>query len=354
MIARDEGSAAVELAILTPVILALLAALIFIADLAVARVRQRAAVRFAAWEMTAWDLSDEHERGHEARWRSAQRSAGAATTTTFGGEAGLVHGLLARGSLGEVKLAPLAVKSDQRLKRPPLQGGGFGGLLEPLGTLLQRMAGLQLPLLERFGFNVAHAGVVADIGMSVAGTALLPDLPRQVAPAPARLALAVDTWALHDGGDVPLPGTGTAFGRQVGRIALFGIAEELRGMRAGEALSWIPIELGAPVVSMAYGPPERDSSPVSCGGKDPLARTGRWENGPNVGTERDGMSPVRCFDTLPIDANGFGPGGGRAADPVWNALKRRGPWHMGCDRPGVSFPASCGKGGQAWAGVSSR
>lgn len=348
----EEGTAAVELAVLAPVVLLLFGAFVFLGDLAVARIHQRGAARLAAWEMTAHPLSDELDLRHAERWEKARAAAVARVQQRIGGAGKIAAGMLARGTLGRVELTPLALSGSERIERPSLPPG-HGALLEPLGSLLQRFAGLQSAALQRFGFNVAHAGTTVEVDLVLEGTGLLPDLPRQLTPTPARLALQVDTWALDDGADVPLPGSDTALGRQVRRIALLGLAEKLRSSRAGEALSWIPFQLGAPVVSMAYGPPARDRSPVGCGGNDALARTGRWENGPRVGTPRDGMSPVRCFDTLPIDANGFGPGGGRNADPMWTSLQRRGPWHMGCDRPGVSFPTACGRG-PAWAEASSR
>jgi len=347
---EERGTATVELAILAPLLVALLGMVIFVADLGVARIRQRAVVRLAAWEFTSHALSDERDLRHEARWLGAARQARSEVDRIFGG--GVSSGLLARGRVDAIRLEPLGLDGGDRIERPAVPGG-FGAVLTALGDLLQRAGALQRPLLRRWGLNVSHVGVVAEAGIEVAGTGLLPDLPRRIAPRPARLELQVDTWALDDGADVPLPGTGTDFGRQVGRIALFGLGEKLRSARAGAALDWIPFQLAAPVVSMSYGPPAGDRSPVSCGGDDPLARTGRWENGPRVGTKKDGMSPVRCFDTLPIDANGFGAGGGRKSDPTWRQLAARGPWQLGCDRPRASFPDGCGGGG-AWAGVSAR
>ncbi|WP_373047706.1 TadE/TadG family type IV pilus assembly protein [Vulgatibacter sp.] len=349
---RDEGgSAAVELAILTPVILALLGSLIFLADLGVARIRQRAVVRLVVWEATAHALSDEREQGHDARFEAARQGAEQVARERYRG--GVSRGMLAGASLGSVRVEKVALDARERIRRPAMPAG-FGSLLEPLGSLIQRVAGLQLPLLRRYGLSVDGVGLVVEAGVEVEGSGLLPGLPERLSLAPARLELQVDTWALDDGADVPLPGTGSALGRQVGRIALFGIGEKLTGPGAGDALSWVPISLSAPVVSMNYGPPAQDRSPVSCGGKDALARTGRWENGPRVGTGRDRVSPVRCFDTLPIDANGFGVGGGRSSDPVWRQLAARGPFEMGCDRPGAAFPDGCGNGGAAWTSASAR
>lgn len=345
---EEAGSAAVELALLAPLLVALLGMIVFLGDLGTARIRQRSVVRLAAWELTAHPLSDERRLQHATRWETARASSAAEVERLFGG--GVSTGLLAGGVVEDVQWEPLAVDGGGRLERPPIPAGA-GILLENLGSLLQKAGGLQLPLLEKWGFNVKHAGVQVEARVAVRGTALLPDLPSLVELRPARLALQIDPWALDDGADVPLPGEGTDFGRQVGRIALFGLGEKLRSGGAGAVLDWLPLNLAAPVVSMNYGPPEQDRSPVSCGGDDALARTGRWENGPRVGTRRDTLSPVRCFDTLPIDANGFGRGGGRKADPLWRQLRARGPWQMGCNRPGASWPAGCG--GQAWAGASS-
>ena len=347
-ICEERGTAAVELAILAPLLVMVLGMVIFVADLGVARIRQRSVVRLAAWEVTTHALSDEGGRAHGARWARAAAQARAEVERHFGG--GLSAGLLARGKVGDVTLEPVGIDGGDRIERPAVPGG-FGLVLRALGDLLQAAGALQRPLLARWGLNVEHVGVVAEAGLVVEGTGLLPGLPARIAPRPARLELQVDTWALDDGADVPLPGRGTDFAAQVGRIAHFGLGEKLRSSRAGPALDWIPFTIAAPVVSMNYGPPSADGSPVSCGGDDPLARTGRWENGPRVGTKGDGMSPVRCFDTLPIDANGFGAGGGRKSDPTWRQLKARGPWQLGCDRPRASFPDGCGGGGP-WAGAS--
>lgn len=343
----DAGTAAVELALLAPLIVALVGMVVFLGDLGVARIRQRAVVRVAAWEITGHALSDFATGRHGDRWAAALDEARATAARPF--EGWVSSGLLARARIDRIDASPLALEGGDRLPRPAAPAG-FGAVLEALGTLLRRAGGLQLPLLRRWGFNVEAIGVVAEAHVAVEGTGLLPDLPATIGLAPARLALEVDAWALDDGRDVPLPGEGTAFGGQVGRIALFGVGERLR--RAGGALDWIPISLAAPVVSMRYG--GGDESPVSCGGDDPLARSGRWENGPRHGTAPDRMSPTRCFDTLPIDANGFGTGGGRRADPLWRQLARRGPWQFGCDRPGVAFPDGCGTGGGRWASASSR
>ena len=344
----EDGSAAVELAILAPLLVSLLGMIVFVGDLATARIRQRSVGRLAAWEFTAHKLSDEGTTKHQAAWEAARASAAGEVDRTFG--AGVSSGMLARGQVEGVSWTPLQVEGSDEIERPTMPAGA-GRLLDVIGTLLRKAGGLQLPLLERWGFNVRHAGVQVEARVAVRGTALLPDLPGFVQLRPARLALQVDPWALDDGADVPLPGEGTEFGAQVGRIALFGLGEKLRSGAAGAVLDWLPLSLAAPVVSMNYGPPARDRSPVSCGGDDALARTGRWEKGPQVGTLSDTMSPVRCFDTLPIDANGFGPGGGKQGDPLWRQLQARGPWQMGCNRPGASWPAGCG--GQAWADGSS-
>jgi hypothetical protein len=129
---------------------------------------------------------------------------------------------------------------------------------------------------------------------------------------------------------------------QVDRIALLGLGRELLD-RAGSlrsVLEALPIGLRAQVVSQRYTSPEDDGSRRDCRGNS-LAATGKWRNGKNAGTAEDGMSPVKCFDTLPLQANKLGTG--YEDDPTYRQLAGRGGGYMGCDRPGAPYPEGCGK-----------
>lgn len=355
----DRGTSTVELALLAPVVALLLGALIWVGEVGVVRLRQRELVRFAAFEMGAHPLSDEWEARHRERWERAHRRAMAEVARHYGaaeerpggvegpGDLPLVGGMLASGRIRSLTLEPLALSSDRSI-RSPSPPGGFGAVIDRLGSALRAAGRLQREAWRRGGFSVDQIGVVAEARVAVENSGLLPWLPGTFELAPASLELQLDTWSLDDGADVPLPGRDTAFGRQVGRLALLGVGERLRSSRAAEALRWLPVQLEPAVVSMNYG--SADPSPVRCGGDDPLARSGRWENGEAWGTRRDDMSPVRCFDTLPIEANGFGAGGGREGDPLWRMLRSRGPHFMGCDRKGAKWPNECGTEERRWAG----
>lgn len=350
---REDGTSTVEIAILSPLFVALLLASIWAGDVSIARLKQRQALRYLTWEATAFAFSDEEAAEHEARFQEAKRSilaeGGARWRTLQGDESrsGPV-GLLAEARLGDIQWERTAFEPNRKLEGPT-GGKGLSSVVAIVSEFIGRFAGLQEPVLRHMGFNLDHTGVAVTVGADVSGRLIpLPGWLEPILPlSPLSSFLEVDTWALDDGSDVHLPGTDTPFGRQVGRIALLGIGEKLKAGKAGAVLDWFPIHLGAQVVSQNYLDPGDDSSRLPCHG-DPLADTGRWRNGKTVGTQEDSLSPVKCFDTLPMDANGFGPGGGLRSDPMYRALRTRGRWFMGCDRPTARFPEGCGPGGTKW------
>lgn len=349
----EAGTSTVELAILAPVFVLLLLGAIWAGDVSLARIRQPSVARYVAWEMTAFALSDEAGSDHAGRFAAARERILAEARERWADldvvGAGPV-GMLGEGKLGALTVDAAPIGSSGRLERPR-DGGDLASIASEAAALIGEFAGLQRPVLERFGFNLEHGAVRVSVEAEV-GTRLLP-LPHgwtgggSLRLSPETTLLEVDTWALDDGADVPLPGTGTAFGAGVERIALMGLGNRLRRGDAGPVLDWLPIRFGAQVVSQNYLDPARDRSRLRCAG-DALADSGRWRNGEEAGTREDEMSPVHCFDTLPMDANGFGPGGGLAGDPMYRLLRSRGNHFMGCDRPQATWPRDCGRGASEW------
>src|SRR5262249_30491144 len=156
--------------------------------------------------------------------------------------------------------------------------------------------------------------------------------------APATTLLGVDTWYLNDGRDVHLPGgtggKGSRLYRQVQRMHLFmGAFERLMGsgasaaLHGAERLSPVRFLTDAHVVSENYTLPGEDPSPMKCAAHaDAEARTGKWRSA--EGTPADGMSYRKCFDTLPLWANGLGKS--YRDDPGYRTLEARGNRYMGC------------------------
>lgn len=354
MMFDENGTSVVEVAILLPLFTALLLGSIWAGDVSVARLKQQQALRYLTWEATAFALSDEDGADHAGRFQQARgqvlAEAGRRWERLQGDEREVGPlGMLAEVRLGEVDWEPDAIAVGGKLKG--LEGGrGLSAVVATVSELIGKFAGLQDPVLRHAGFNLDHAAVRTSVAAEISSR-LLP-LPagwaeERLQLSPLSSLLEVDAWALDDGSDVPLPGMGTAFGKQVERIALLGVGEKLRSGKAGAVLDWFPVQFGAQVVSQNYRAPEDDSSKFTCFG-DALADTGRWRNGKEAGTPEDTISPTKCFDTLPMDANGFGPGGGLGSDPMYRLLRSRGNHFMGCDRPESRYPAGCGSGGGTW------
>lgn len=184
-----------------------------------------------------------------------------------------------------------------------------------------------MALLSRQGFD-REVGVATTVRVQVENllvptwsSAFLPRL-RTMELAPASSLLETETWALADGEDVGL-GSDHPFRDRVRRIAHLGIGAELesKSKTLASALSWLLPALDAEVVSQRYVDPAFDTSRPGCEG-NAWAATGKWRNGPKVGTQADGMSPAKCFDTLPMEASGLG--GGYQADPTYRIFRARG------------------------------
>lgn len=342
--AGQRGSAVTEMALLAPLFVALLLWGAYVADLGRARIKQLEAARFLTWELASHALSDPMSADHGARFRAARDRAVADTVRRYRtleghGPEARSQGLVTRASLGDVDVQAVGLDVTGQVETPSGAVGAFDEVVRMLGRA-------QRPVLDRFGLNLDHVGGRTELKAVVENRLLpkrlldgsffssrfFPDRFDRLELAPVRMRLEPDTWALSSGEDVNLGDRSSAFFHQVDRIALLGLGSELsrKAGPAGAVLDWFPIKLRAQVVSRGYGEHLTDRSLVSACSDDALARSGKWKNG--RGTAADGMSKVKCFDTLPIDADKIGRG--YRGDPSYRILESRGNAYMGCRQPG--------------------
>ena len=340
---RERGSAAVELALLLPVLVAVLFWAVYFTELSVLRIRQQEASRFLAWETTT-GLADIGTGRHEARFAEVTHRAIARTRARYANLEG--HDLssrpstwLARPRLGalEVRPVPLADPRAEEMGRVVLgraasQVRGDGARVPSLASLVRGLDGRLAGWLGSVGLATDAVGVATAVGLEVENRCMegddsvFPDVVRRLSFSPAVSHLESETWALEDGGDVGPGDRHHPFARQVNRLAFFGVGDRLdRALRNLGLRELVPFPT-AHVVSQRYGSPALDGSRLDCRG-EPLSATGKWRNGPAVGTREDGMSPAKCFDTLPMEASGLGAGYGE--DPVYRQLRARGEGHLG-------------------------
>lgn len=341
----QRGSSVTEMALVAPLFVILLLWGAYVADLGRARIKQQEATRFFTWELASHALSDPGNAHHAERFRAARERVVADTfrryrTLEGHGPEARSQGLVTRASLGDLDVQAVGLDVAGEVETPSGAVGAFDEVV--------RMSGrAQRPVLERFGLNLDRIGGRTELKAvlenrllpkrfldgSYFSSRFFPNRCDRLELAPMRMRLEPDTWAIASGEDVNLGDRSSAFYRQVDRIALLGLGSELsrKAGPAGAVLDWFPIKLQAQVVSRGYGEGLADRSMVSGCSDDSLARSGKWKNG--RGTAADGMSKVKCFDTLPIDADKIGRG--YRGDPSYRILESRANAYMGSREPGA-------------------
>lgn len=360
---EEDGSSVVELAIVSPIVVGALLWAVHLGDLGLVRMRQQEAARFLTWEMSAHRLHDPSRRG--GRFEEAARQAEAETRRRYANLRGHDTGTDGRLLTVDVRLGATGLEAVSfAAAPPPSEGSRQEKWLDdalassshsslpgtPLRVLLNQTSRGLRTLLRAQGFAVDEVGAEGSVTVGITTRLLprdsdwFPERLRSRELAPARIRLTTESWAIADGSDVDLPGTDHPFGMQVDRIALAGVGDQLgQRIRAfGWALDKIPIRLSAQVVSQRYTDPENDASRSRCG-DNPLASTGKWRNGRDKGTKEDTISPSKCFDTLPMEADKLGSG--YRGDPTYRMLEARGEAYMGCSRSQAAHPGICDEGG---------
>ena len=335
----QRGAAIVELALLAPLLVALLLFGELLAELAVVRVRLRGAARFAAWEVTSRPLFD--FQAGRARLAPALESAERDARARWGGLDPVDEKKSFRGLAAGAGPVALRLAEGGRLGRPR-----FDGVLEPDGggeaaRIAARAQRDPAGYLERWGF--AQGGWIAGRACAPIEWLRRPAaLSEGLAPF-AEVALVAGDWSLRDGADVVAEGgrsgvhrdgTRSALWRQVKRMRLLGeeggLAAALEGARAIGGVLPVPAPDfdGAFVVSQNVGPARGRGCDEVPGfpdhGRGSLA---------NLAGILDSEAPA-CFGTVP-----FRDTQEHRASLYAQAHAPRGGWFLGCRHPGADDPS---------------
>ncbi len=385
-LSRQDGGSVVEYALMAPLFVTMSLWAIYLLEIGTAKIKQQEVTRFAVWEFTAYPLSDWKDANHQAKFDAARTEILDETFDRYkdlaghnkGQESGF--GMVSRayigmgtggaGQNGNAAGNPTAgaiTLSPVPLDLPGQVTGGGGGMAAQVMELLSALGdALNTVLRLAFAFNTESAGARANVGIRIDNrlmprnflddswfqSAMLPDGFNPLLMPGVDMTLMVDHWYMNDGRDVHLPGgdggNGYLYWKQVQRMHLGGAIRERIMGPFGDVLTKIeqffPLRLPteAQLVSQNYRS-SGDLSAMSCpsGGSGPLTNSGKWVNHAGFGyqgnTETDDMSGVKCFDTLPIRANGMG----YASDPNHQTLSVRRDNYMGCDRSQRRYPDEC-------------
>ena len=376
----------VEYALMAPLFVTMALWAIYLMEVGDAKIKQQEVTRYVAWEFTARQLSDFDRGQHAARFDDAKADILAEAFDRYRDLQGENRGVDAQ--MGVISRSYLGLSSgggggDGNRTSTPTEGAirisparldvsgsprdGAGGLAGAVMELLQALGdALDTVLKEAFGFNTDFAAVTAEVTVRIDNRLMprtfldrgwfeSPMFPAGLNPlvlAPEPMTLQVDSWYMHDGRDVMLPGgdggRGYLYWKQVQRMHLLNhvLRDRIAG-RLGGVMDWIeqyfPIRLPteAQLVSQNYRT-AGDVSGMRCpSGGAGLSSSGKWVNHAGYGyeseTPEDDMSGVRCFDTLPIRAAGWG----YEQDPNFLTLRSRGDNYMGCNGAQRAYPSEC-------------
>lgn len=345
---EQRGSAIVEMAILLPLFVMLLLWAVYFTEFSVLRIRQQEASRFLTWESSAHALADLDSGRHAPRVEAMRRQVIARTEARYRNLEG--HNTSARPSSWlarprllsvDLQMVRLGDATTDALGHQVLaeaeRSVGADARLPVFSTLLRGLEGSLGGTLRSMGLP-QEVGVDTRVRLEIGNdflvgdAAVFPPRLRRVELEDAGSRLESETWALGDGSDVGLADRHHPFTRQVARMAYFGIAEKLD--RAFRDAPFVRDFLPSPsvrVVSQRYVSPSDDATRLGCKG-EALSATGKWRNGPRAKTPEDRMSPAKCFDTLPMEANGLGAG--YEGDPSYRQLRARVEGYMGCGSEG--------------------
>jgi hypothetical protein len=342
-----RGSAVLELAIVLPLAVAILLYSLFFTELIRAKLRLLQATRFAAWELTAYPLSDFGRADHHRAFENASEKTLSETKERFAA----VNS--ARDGAGAL-VAGLDV--DLRLRRSPPSGSDL-----PLGdrrgggawaaSIFGALSGGLGAVLRSWKFN--DAGLVsAETSMRLRNR-LLPRISAgslSNLPLKSRLTLMADAWTLHDGGDAMMRGRRAGWHRsgshpsglylQVSRMTFLGLRERLErvpivGSMPGFLRGLAPAPTGTFVVSHNYGPNPGGQLNRGCNHLPgyPRSAIGGLNNLSRF-SQLDEPRP-ECFDTAPFRDQT------RYQDSLYlRMFGGRGSWFMGCKNFGADDPST--------------
>lgn len=347
-----RGQAALELALVLPLMAAMVWAGSYFAELARVKLKVQEASRYVAWEMTRHGLGD-YQSAPEARFQSARAQVLREAVARYSDLDSVATSPRRSGALA---VGPLDVTLTHR-PAPPMDAAVALGAGPRPGTtfdpaIIRAAQGPVGRVLERWGFDL-KGEVQAEV--SVAITSELPGWsePRRLR---SRHTLLASDWHLRDGADARMTldrsrggpragvrhdGTQHLLHRQVARMTFLGLAPSAReGHGLDEVASRFGFDLPDPfgtfVVSHNYGLTPEDRSLRACS-------TGA--RGDRKHPAQDGLNNIekyaliddphrRCFDTTPFrDRQSY-------ADSQYVAIFRaRGPYFMGCQAAMADDPS---------------
>lgn len=360
-----RGSALVELAIVLPLLVAVLLYSLFFTELIGAKLRLLEASRFAAWELTAHPLSDFGRGAHDRAFELASRKTLSETRERF------------------ARIGPATDRADGSFvasfedfdlrlhQSPPSRadsevgervGGGvwgasvLGALSGGLGAVLRTWkfndegrvsVETSMRLTNRF---LPSSYLDRSRGAGFFNVNLFGGRSLSTVPLKSRLTLIADSWTLSDGGDAMMRVRRAGWHRsgshpsglylQVSRMTFLGLRNRLEhapalGSIAGFLRGLAPDPTGTFVVSHNYGPdPGGDWArrcnnlpgypPGAIGGLNNLSRF----------SQLDDPRPD-CFDSAPFRDQS------RYEDSLYlRIFNARGSWFMGCKNPGADDPSA--------------
>jgi hypothetical protein len=336
---NQRGAAIVEMALLAPILVALLVFSELLTELVIVRVRLRGAARFAAWEIPSHPLFDFRAGGSTLApaLAAAERDA----LERYGGLDPVDMRGSFRGLAAGVGAVEIQVREEGRLRRPH-----FDGALDPDGggeaaRIAARVERAPAAYLERWGFGQG-GWMVARASAPIQWLRRPAALAEGLAPV-AEVALVAGDWSLRDGADVVAArgrsgvhrdGTRSALWRQVKRMRLLG---EPGGLAAALAVAreiggLLPVPPpdfdGAFVVDQNVGPARGRGCDEAPGypshGRGSLA---------NLADILDSEAPA-CFGTVPFrDTQEY-------RDSLYaRAHAPRGGYFLGCRNPEADDPS---------------
>jgi hypothetical protein len=362
--APSRGNSLLEFALVTPILIALILYSLFFAEIIRAKLKLQEVVRYAAWEVASYPLSDyskgnpgksfEHASGQavrDAEARYAELDSLASRAGDFVGRFEDLH----------LEIAQTEVPWIDTNALPSFRSAGGAWSQSIFGAL----ASSPSKVLKDWGFNT-HGKL--RIEASVALNNLL--LPRRFfdragrgffhvdffggrnltrIPLRTGLTLIADGWALSDGADSVMKGSRagqrregnqtSGLYRQVRRMGFLGIRDRLEHVPAVSSVlgllhSVAPNPLGTYVVSHNYAPDSQvaDSRDCDAPGYPETARGGL--NNLLKSSQLDNDRP-RCFDTAPFrDQASY-------QDSLYiQMFIARGNWFMGCKYAQADDPSS--------------
>ena len=362
--AENRGNSLLEFALVTPILIGLILYSLFFAEIIRAKLKLQEVVRYAAWEVASYPLSDyakgnpgksfERASGRtvrEAETRYAKLDSVASRTGDFIGRFEDLH----------LQITQTEVPWIDTNALPAFRSEGGAWSQSVFGAL----ASSPSKVLREWGFNT-HAKLRIEASVAL-NNLLLPrhllDRPggglfhvdffggRKLSMLPLRsgLTLIADGWALPDGADSVMKGSRagqhregnqpSGLYRQVRRMGFLGIRDRLEHVPAVSSVlgllhSVAPDPLGTYVVSHNYAPDSQvaDSRNCDAPGYPESARGGL--NNLLKSSQLDSDRP-RCFDTAPFrDQASY-------QDSLYiQMFIARGNWFMGCKHAQADDPSS--------------